>query len=401
MPEDLRALQEDPAPADRDVVGAGDADAVGIHGVPRRSSGPSSGFQSLQYRTIEFLLGNKNAAMLKVFAHDAAGQARAAATVLESPSLYDEFLRLPRAQGPCGAGAHLPIATGPSAHVSDPGAAAGVRAHLRGHRTRTGRRTTCARTWSTWKRQFQLWRFRHMRTVMRIIGFKRGTGGSSGVGFLKQALELTFFPELFEVRTSIGPGASYGRRRTPPRPEAPWTHASCTTASARCWCTTARVLLGRRANDRDWLAGAWDVFGGHIEAGESAEAGAACASCDEELGIVPLHLHVHGLPSAATAPEPWRLHLYLVTAWQGEPRQSPGTSMRNCAGVRWARRSSGWAARIRISARCWRMALASDRDLRGPVPGVRAPASIGCGYAEQAIGAAAAAVRFDAHRRRR
>ena len=54
--------------------------------------------------------------------------------------------------------------------------------------------------------QFQLWRFRHMRTVMRIIGFKRGTGGSSGVGFLKQALELTFFPELFEVRTHIGPG---------------------------------------------------------------------------------------------------------------------------------------------------------------------------------------------------
>ena len=51
--------------------------------------------------------------------------------------------------------------------------------------------------------QFQLWRFRHMRTVLRIIGFKRGTGGSSGVGFLRQALELTFFPELFEVRTLI------------------------------------------------------------------------------------------------------------------------------------------------------------------------------------------------------
>jgi len=53
--------------------------------------------------------------------------------------------------------------------------------------------------------QFQLWRFRHMRTVQRIIGFKPGTGGSSGVSFLKRALELTFFPELFEVRTSIGP----------------------------------------------------------------------------------------------------------------------------------------------------------------------------------------------------
>jgi tryptophan 2,3-dioxygenase len=51
---------------------------------------------------------------------------------------------------------------------------------------------------------FQLWRFRHMKTVERIIGHKRGTGGSSGVGFLKQALELTFFPELFEVRTVLG-----------------------------------------------------------------------------------------------------------------------------------------------------------------------------------------------------
>src|SRR5690606_16148183 len=54
--------------------------------------------------------------------------------------------------------------------------------------------------------QFQLWRFSHMRTVMRIIGFNRGTGGSSGVDILKKALDLTFFPELFEVRTRIGVG---------------------------------------------------------------------------------------------------------------------------------------------------------------------------------------------------
>jgi tryptophan 2,3-dioxygenase len=51
---------------------------------------------------------------------------------------------------------------------------------------------------------FQFWRFRHMKTVERIIGYRRGTGGSSGVGFLKQALDLTFFPELFEVRTVLG-----------------------------------------------------------------------------------------------------------------------------------------------------------------------------------------------------
>ena len=54
------------------------------------------------------------------------------------------------------------------------------------------------------EQSFQLWRFRHMKTVERIIGYKRGTGGSSGVGFLKQALELYFFPELLEVRTLIG-----------------------------------------------------------------------------------------------------------------------------------------------------------------------------------------------------
>ena len=52
---------------------------------------------------------------------------------------------------------------------------------------------------------FQLWRFRHLKTVERIIGFKRGTGGSSGVGFLRAALDLTFFPELLAVRTEIGP----------------------------------------------------------------------------------------------------------------------------------------------------------------------------------------------------
>ena len=54
------------------------------------------------------------------------------------------------------------------------------------------------------EQNFQLWRFRHMKTVERIIGFRRGTGGSSGVGFLKQALELTFFPELLDVRTELG-----------------------------------------------------------------------------------------------------------------------------------------------------------------------------------------------------
>ena len=73
--------------------------------------------------------------------------------------------------------------------------------HLRGHATRIGPEYHLCEDLVDLETQFQLWRFRHMRTVMRIIGFKRGTGGSVGVGFLKQALELTFFPELFDVRT--------------------------------------------------------------------------------------------------------------------------------------------------------------------------------------------------------
>ena len=169
--------------------------------------GPSSGFQSLQYRTIEFLLGNKNASMLKVFAHDEAAHA-GLREVLEAPSLYDEALRhLARRGHPVPA--HLVERDWSRPHVSEPELLPvferiyeDVDAHWAAYHL--------CEDLVDLETQFQLWRFRHMRTVMRIIGFKRGTGGSSGVGFLKQALELTFFPELFEVRTTIGPGPGYG-----------------------------------------------------------------------------------------------------------------------------------------------------------------------------------------------
>ena len=174
--------------------------------------GPSSGFQSLQYRTIEFLLGNKNAGMLKVFAHDADAHAQLR-DVLEAPSLYDEVLRYLARHGHPVPARHVERDwTQP--HVSDP--------ELLPVFERIYEDT--ASHWAAYhlcedlvdiETQFQLWRFRHMRTVMRIIGFKRGTGGSSGVGFLRQALELTFFPELFEVRTCIGAGSGYG---TSPEP---------------------------------------------------------------------------------------------------------------------------------------------------------------------------------------
>jgi len=166
----------------------------------RHMLGPSSGFQSLQYRTMEFLLGNKNASMIKVFAHDPMGQ-QELQSVLELPSLYDEFLRLLARKGHA-----VPIANvkrdWSQPHVSDPGLLP-VFERIYADTDAFWQEYALCEDLVDLETQFQLWRYRHMRTVMRIIGFKRGTGGSSGVGFLRQALELTFFPELFEVRTLI------------------------------------------------------------------------------------------------------------------------------------------------------------------------------------------------------
>ena len=169
--------------------------------------GPSSGFQSVQYRTMEFQLGNKNAAMLKVFAHDADGQTRLR-EALESPSLYDEFLRYLARWGHAVPAVNLQRDWS-RPHAMD-AALLPVFERIYEDPDRYWREYALCEDFVDLETQFQLWRFRHMRTVMRIIGFKRGTGGSSGVGFLKQALELTFFPELFEVRTMIGgkPGAA-------------------------------------------------------------------------------------------------------------------------------------------------------------------------------------------------
>ena len=166
----------------------------------RHVLGPASGFQSLQYRLIEFLLGNKNRDMVKVFAHDA--DATALLTdVLESPSLYDEFLRYLARRG------HAV----PAEHVARDWA----EPHVRDERLTPIFKRIYEDTEAFWpeyhmgeqlidvEASFQLWRFRHMKTVERIIGFRRGTGGSSGVAFLRQALDLTFFPELLDVRTVL------------------------------------------------------------------------------------------------------------------------------------------------------------------------------------------------------
>ena len=166
----------------------------------RHVLGPASGFQSLQYRLIEFLLGNKNADMVAVFAHDPEARADLVRT-LESPSLYDEFLRYLHRRG------HAIPADRVQRDWTVP--------HARDDRLIPVFQAIYEDIDANWEayalceqlldieQSFQLWRFRHMKTVERIIGFRRGTGGSSGVGFLKQALELTFFPELLDVRTVL------------------------------------------------------------------------------------------------------------------------------------------------------------------------------------------------------
>ncbi|HET7921540.1 MAG TPA: tryptophan 2,3-dioxygenase family protein [Gammaproteobacteria bacterium] len=163
--------------------------------------GTASGFQSVQYRALEFMLGNKAPELVAVHRHDAAAH-KMLNGLLHTPSLYDEFLRYLGRRG-------LPVpAERRERDWSEPYERhAGVTAVFRTIYEDTG-------TW--WdayemceklvdvEEYFQLWRFRHMKTVERIIGHKQGTGGSSGVGFLRKALDLTFFPELIDVRTEIG-----------------------------------------------------------------------------------------------------------------------------------------------------------------------------------------------------
>ncbi len=179
----------------------------------REILGPSSGFQSLQYRTVEFLLGNKNAGMVQVFRHDEAAAARLG-EVLAAPSLYDEFLRYLARWGHAVPAAHLERDWS-KPHVLDESLLP-VFERIYEDTDSHWREYALCEDLVDLETQFQLWRFRHMRTVMRIIGFKRGTGGSSGVDFLKRALDLTFFPELFEVRTRIGAERGYGEDASRP-----------------------------------------------------------------------------------------------------------------------------------------------------------------------------------------
>ncbi|MDQ7996390.1 MAG: tryptophan 2,3-dioxygenase family protein [Luteibacter sp.] len=163
--------------------------------------GPSSGFQSLQYRIVEFVLGNKHADMLRVFEHDPLAHERLRAT-FEAPGLYDEYLRFLARRG------HAVPSSVLQRDTSQP--------WQREPALLPVFKRIYENTASHWpeyhlseqlvdiEESFQLWRFRHMKTVERIIGFRSGTGGSSGVAFLRKALEQSFFPELIEVRTILG-----------------------------------------------------------------------------------------------------------------------------------------------------------------------------------------------------
>jgi tryptophan 2,3-dioxygenase len=166
----------------------------------RRFLGHASGFQSVQYRLVEFMLGNKDAGMLELFAHEPASRRRLA-EALGRPSLYDEFLRyLARRGHPVPAGVLDRDVSQP--YTPDPELVPVLRAVYTERDRFWAEYETCEELVDV-EESFQLWRFRHLKTVERIIGFQRGTGGSSGVSFLRQALDQTFFPELLQVRTDI------------------------------------------------------------------------------------------------------------------------------------------------------------------------------------------------------
>jgi tryptophan 2,3-dioxygenase len=163
--------------------------------------GSSSGFQSYQYRAVEFILGNKNAGMLKVFEANPAAHAELA-ELLESPTVYDSFLRLLARRGH-DVPAEILDRDVRRAWVEVP-ALVPVLQRIYSDTTANWAEYATCEDLVDLEDAFQFWRFRHLRTVQRTIGFKTGTGGSSGVDFLKRALDLTFFPELYAVRTGIG-----------------------------------------------------------------------------------------------------------------------------------------------------------------------------------------------------
>jgi tryptophan 2,3-dioxygenase len=166
----------------------------------RSALGKSSGFQSFQYRMLEFRLGNKNAQAARVFEANST-IAKQVATALSEPSIYDESLALLARRG-------FPIPDDKlTRDFSQP--------YVCDSRVTDAWRLVYHDVEKHWdlyelaeklvdvEYRFHLWRFSHMKTVERILGAKRGTGGTSGVSYLRKALDLRFYPELWDVRTDI------------------------------------------------------------------------------------------------------------------------------------------------------------------------------------------------------
>jgi tryptophan 2,3-dioxygenase len=160
----------------------------------------SSGFQSWQYRCIEFSLGNKHHAMLKPHAHRPDLMAHVQASYA-APSLYDEALRLLARRGLPMPSSHterdwtLPYVANDAVEAAWLQVYRAPQAHWDLYQL--GEELTDLED------AFRLWRFRHVTTVERIIGFKRGTGGTSGVGYLRQMLDVVLFPEIWRLRTDL------------------------------------------------------------------------------------------------------------------------------------------------------------------------------------------------------
>ena len=166
----------------------------------RNALGRSSGFQSVQYRMLEFMLGNKHPQMVDVHKRDPKAHAALQST-LEAPSLYDEVLRLLSRRGYGIPENYLTRAFTEPYVASKQVAGAWL-----------GVYHNAEKDWDLYElaerlvdldQKFQLWRCHHLKTVERIIGYKPGTGGTGGVSYLAKALELKFFPELWTIRTSM------------------------------------------------------------------------------------------------------------------------------------------------------------------------------------------------------
>lgn len=163
--------------------------------------GPASGIQSVQNRLIEFLMGNKDRRMLGLFRHDPAAHAELEHALL-APSLYDEFLRYLSRHGHAVPPEVLDRDVG-EPHAPNAGVTRVFRTIYEHPKQHWDAYEMCEKLVDL-DEQYVLWRFRHLKVVQRVIGWKRGTGGTAGVPYLSKMVDRSFFPELWDVRTEIG-----------------------------------------------------------------------------------------------------------------------------------------------------------------------------------------------------